>query len=68
VERVNVPVDGAHLRISLDGLLAAAKCVARENLIAIAHLERQLAAVEKKVEAELAALEALERRLREEKI
>ncbi|MHB1952145.1 MAG: hypothetical protein ACYCOU_00230 [Sulfobacillus sp.] len=56
--------DDSHLRASIDGLLAAAKCVARENLNVIARLERELAAVEQKAAAEWVAIEAIEKRMR----
>lgn len=59
--------DDIHLRNSVDGLIAAAKLVARENLNTIGNLERQLAAITKKAEAEFAALEAIERRIHEVK-
>ena len=47
---------------SVDGLIAAAKVVAREHLNSIARMERELADLTKKIAADFAALEAIERR------
>ena len=56
--------DDTQLRSSIEGLIAAAKCVARENLNTISNLQRQLTAVTLKAEAEFVQLEAIERKIR----
>lgn len=55
--------DTQQLKSSIEGLIAAAKVVARDNLNTISNLQRQLTAVTLKAEAEFMQLEAIERKL-----
>ena len=58
------PGDTLQLKASVEGLISAAKCVARDNLNTISNLQRQLTAVTLKAEAEFMQLEAIERKIR----